>query len=205
MLTKICTKCDKELTLDQFHKCAANKDGHYTQCKACVKEYTKSHYANNVDRLKLKAKRYRLENPIKVQKLRASYYTTHKKQECLNSRKYRATRKPEIAAYNKAYHKANSGILIHKLRLRQLKDRTPTWSNRKAIKDIYINCPKGLVVDHIIPINSKSVSGLHVPCNLQYLTFRANASKSNKFTQDQLSPKQEALFFLVGLMLVAGN
>jgi len=51
----------------------------------------------------------------------------------------------------------------------------------KQIEDIYLNCPKGYEVDHIIPLYGKNVSGFHITKNLQYLTPQENKSKGNKF------------------------
>lgn len=61
-------------------------------------------------------------------------------------------------------------------------DRTPSWANLDKIKEIFKNCPKGYHIDHIIPLQGKLVSGLHVENNLQYLTGEENLKKQNKYT-----------------------
>jgi 5-methylcytosine-specific restriction endonuclease McrA len=61
------------------------------------------------------------------------------------------------------------------------RSRMPKWADLNVIKQFYVNCPKGMVVDHIIPLQGKLVSGLHVENNLQYLTPIENDSKGNKF------------------------
>lgn len=47
--------------------------------------------------------------------------------------------------------------------------RVPSWSEIEAIEKFYEDCPVGMEVDHILPLQGKLVSGLHVLSNLQYL------------------------------------
>lgn len=75
-------------------------------------------------------------------------------------------------------------------RRKDVKGRTPPWVNKAELLEIYAKCPKGFHVDHIIPlkglVDSRPVSGLHVPWNLQYLTPKANLKKHNRITESEL-------------------
>jgi 5-methylcytosine-specific restriction endonuclease McrA len=78
-------------------------------------------------------------------------------------------------------------------RQRKIRRATPPWSNLRSIEAIYVTCPSDHHVDHIIPINGKTidgyrVSGLHVPWNLQYLLSGINIGKSNR-----MRPEDHAL------------
>lgn len=95
----------------------------------------------------------------------------------------------KVLKTNRKYKKANPEKvkLWNKLdnarrRAAQLQ-RTPEWADQDKIKKIYENCPKGYHVDHIIPLQGKTVSGLHIETNLQYLTPTENLKKGNKFEQ----------------------
>jgi len=68
-------------------------------------------------------------------------------------------------------------------RLREIAEirQRPKWANLKKIMEIYVNRPEGYHVDHIIPLRGKTVSGLHVESNLQYLPALENMKKHNTF------------------------
>ena len=72
-------------------------------------------------------------------------------------------------------------------RERAVKLRTPKWADMEAIRNIYLNAPEGYEVDHIIPLQGKLVSGLHVAENLQYLTQADNWAKKAKFEPQFIS------------------
>ena len=66
--------------------------------------------------------------------------------------------------------------------------RIPLWADLEAIicfyKEAYrLTLLTGIlhVVDHIIPLRGRKVSGLHVENNLQIITKKANSEKGNKY------------------------
>ena len=59
---------------------------------------------------------------------------------------------------------------------------TPPWLTRKMVeemRDIYLNADEDHEVDHIVPLKSPLVCGLHVPWNLEVLPRKINQHKSN--------------------------
>jgi len=75
-------------------------------------------------------------------------------------------------------------------RRKRHKVATPKWltaEEKRQIKALYLKAMEmtritgvACVVDHIVPLRGKSVSGLNVPWNLEIMTREANLAKSNK-------------------------
>ena len=131
-------------------------------------DYDKEWKANNPEKRKKAAKKWREKNP------------NHNKEWKVNNSEY--TKK-----YHKKWRKNNRGIInAHSSKRRAAKlQAAPSWANKKTIDMIYIIaniCNK--TVDHIVPLQSSVVCGLHWEANLQLLTQQENSSKSNKHDFD---------------------
>lgn len=69
---------------------------------------------------------------------------------------------------------------------------TPPWADRDAVKGMYELCGLfratglDLHVDHIFPLQGKTVCGLHVAENMQLLTRWENSRKKNRMPQGVL-------------------
>ena len=108
-----------------------------------------------------------------------------------NSRTFVENNREHIRQYISTWQKENKELVAHysnKVRAALLQ-RTPPWADLEAIKTFYLNCPPGYQVDHIIPLQGKYVSGLHVRENLQYLTKSGNCKKKNIYDPERF-PEQ---------------
>jgi hypothetical protein len=103
-------------------------------------------------------------------------------------RKY-ATNKDKVTATNNAWVEKNPGIKNHYCAKRRaaIRKQVPLWADMEAIKQMYRNCPNGYHVDHIIPIQGKTVCGFHSQHNLQYLPASENQRKFNRLEDQYVS------------------
>ena len=104
-----------------------------------------------------------------------------KAQPAEKKRQYKRKHKEQ----NKEYYRA-----LTNSRRRRLKECSPSWitmEDKRNIREMYTVAARTTEitgvkyeVDHIVPINSNVVCGLHVPWNLQVMTKDANLRKSNQ-------------------------
>ena len=100
---------------------------------------------------------------------------------------YRALNAARIKIYKARYRKCNRAICNAALaRYKACKVRAiPKWADMGAIKIFYLEAQRrGLQVDHVVPLRSLKVCGLHTQHNLQLLDISVNASKGNRTWPD---------------------
>ena len=156
---KNCSSCNLRKELTEFY---TNSGKYYCYCKECSKQKNKEWKQRNKDKVAAYDKEWQQNNKDKKSK---------------NYKKYQVNNRAKVNSYN-SYRRALEA------------QATPKWLT--ASHKLHMECKYSLAamlskhtaeqhhVDHIVPLNGKTVCGLHVPWNLQVLTAKANLSKSNK-------------------------
>jgi 5-methylcytosine-specific restriction endonuclease McrA len=156
--------------------------------------HRKAHYEANKEQVAAYAKAYRGANKEKVHAYERERYIANREKKIAAVRAYRHAHKESGRAYTQAYQQANPGKMNAKAAKRRSAklQRTPNWltpNDYHAIRTLYetaaaLTKSTGIEhhVDHIIPLQGRTVSGFHCPTNLQILTQSENCSKNNKFT-----------------------
>lgn len=172
-MNKFCSSCNIEKEYSFFSLRKASKDGLTASCKSCISERKKS-----------------LTSTATYNK---AYREKNKDIEAERVRFWKTQNKETINEYKKKYRKKFP--LLHSIwdshkRASRLQ-RVPSWFNKedkeiingfyKKAKEISEANKCLYQVDHIVPLNGKKVSGLHVPWNLQILTAEENNRKNNKY------------------------
>lgn len=163
---KTCNKCKQSKPISAFGKHSSNKDGLQRRCKVCRKEESSNYFKQlpleEKQRRLAKNYQWKLDNPNKVKEYQSGWF-----------KKNRGKR-------NAYQMKRETSKML----------RTPKWLSKDELKEIeefYVMAtllekvfPWKQHIDHIVPLQGKTVSGLHVPWNLQILSAKANMEKGNK-------------------------
>ena len=140
------------------------------------KRLARDWYLRNKELAKERAKAWALANPEKVTKKNKTYKTKNKEKVTGYNKQWWSENKDKRAAYE------------GKRRAAELQ-RTPAWDPdahliiAKYQLAAMLTQASGIPhhVDHIIPLQGRNVSGLHVFSNLRVIPGSDNVKKSNKF------------------------
>jgi hypothetical protein len=165
---------------------AAWRETHRNEVKAYAAAYRKAnpdmfkassvaYYKANSDRLKANAITWSKANPEKAKEYNITWYKANSNKLKADAITWRKTNPDKRTGYAAKQNAAK-------------KQRVPAWADHDKINEWYelaafatevFETP--IEVDHIVPLNGKLVSGLHVDYNMQLLTSEANNKKHNKF------------------------
>jgi hypothetical protein len=186
--SKKCNYCKVEKSVSEYSKQARSKRGLQGECRSCNKlrrdarteerkAYQEIYYVNNKQSL------------LDSQKRRDSF---RKEEISKNKKEHYKKNKDLLANYKREYRRLNPGRInawVAKRDAAKLQ-RTPKWLTETHLAQIelfYDSAAKlskelsiSIHVDHILPLQGKPVSGLHVPWNLQLLPAKENISKGNR-------------------------
>lgn len=210
---KCCTSCKVEKPLGDFYlyrdgsvrpackKCANAQCRRYREKNLdAVREMDLRWREQNRDRQRVKAKeRYRANkprhkanaaewasrNPEKVRETKLRYYHRNR-EKARESARVRRLLYPESKRGNIARYRAQKANATPQCL--SVEDKAALAECYKTASELAFLFDENLHVDHILPIRSETVCGMHVPWNLRIVPALANWSKNNRWSQvDALS------------------
>lgn len=203
IITKKCTKCGVEKSLDGFALDFRTKDGHVSACKVCknhyekgynkknrdkINEYNKKYYYDNLEYNRTRSKKYRSFHRNRLIEYIKDWRSKNKDKTKEYGRRNWTEHRDEILKYIRNWHKLNPSknqVYGNNRRVRKLSNGG-TFSSDEWIMlcNKYGNkclcCERTdvkLTVDHVIPIVKGGRNSID---NIQPLCKSCNSKKGMK-------------------------
>lgn len=159
-------------------------------CLMCEKDRLAKHYLKNKTEVLERQRKRREENVESLSEYHKKYYTKNKVRIDGKNKRWAVENREKSREIANAWRRRN----LEKCAALQTRRRSacPVWQNPEDIL-IFYKVSKDLTaitgvkfhVDHIVPINGKSVCGLHVPWNLCVIRAEDNIKKGNRFNPEE--------------------
>lgn len=184
---KRCTKCLAWKSADSFN---LERGKPRSYCKVChvamVAEWREKNKEKVNAAVRDRRLRWRALNPSKAPPPAKTEEERLARRRAARKR-WAEANKAKNARAKREWHKKHADASRAICRAYQAAKRKalPPWADRAKIKAIYANAAsRGMEVDHIVPLVSPLVCGLHWEQNLQVIQRQANILKSNKVWPD---------------------
>lgn len=138
-------------------------------------------------------KKYREINKAQIAERMRLWHIKNRERNLARKARWRSANITSVRAYNTSYDKMNMdrGAAKQARRRAQILRATPKWNNEFYMREAYRLAALRTKmlgfewnVDHVVPLKSKIVCGLHVHNNLQVIPFLENMTKGNRVWPD---------------------
>lgn len=194
--TKTCTRCGKIKPLNGFHKKAGGRDGLKSVCKECCKLQGAAYYAANRKKVLAKTTEWHKANPAKSKVYSAVYRARHPEKSEAATARWKVANLEKHKTTRAKWQRVNSSKCTAATAAREARklQATPAWNSE--FDDLVFAEAYSLAkarekatgvkwhVDHIVPLRSKLVCGLHTPSNIQVIPATDNIKKGNRYWPD---------------------
>jgi hypothetical protein len=174
-------------------KDAARKAAWAIKNKTRLRGKMHAYYLANKEKILARSLAWAGKNKERVDKNQAEYRLKNAHLRSAKTRAWCRLNRDKKRKMDSEYRAAHPGMQRARLALRRAIKRhaTPSWANSFFISEAYhlaVLRTKALgfpwTVDHIVPLTSKKVCGLHVENNLRVIPGSENSSKGNRHWPD---------------------
>lgn len=163
---KQCTKCGAVKSLSAFYMASSRPGGHLAQCKQCVGEKQQQYKDANKDSISAYHRERYVRQRAEIMARNEDWRLANMAKQVARVTRYKQRRRNAAPAWLTS--EDHSRILTKYKEARWMTERTGVRHH----------------VDHIVPLQGKTASGLHVPWNLRVIPARENQKKFNRLTQN---------------------
>lgn len=162
-------------------------------CVKCMKIRAAKWKKNNKGKVAAGSKIYGIKNKQRIKGYNAKYAREHPESVNARSRKWRKDNSVLYAKITKTWRDNNRHVVRqnHKKWKARRRGGRAAWANSFFMNEIYDLCSRRnrvtnirWHVDHIVPLKSNIVCGLHVENNLRVVPASVNTSKQNRYWPD---------------------
>lgn len=195
---KRCGACGGERPFSDYASHKQTKDRLQPWCRPCFAVYGKEYRKRNPETVRATSGAWTAANRERVnacarnrraadpEKFRAAVRKSHQK-NAERIAKWLADNRERVNATLSRWKRRNRHVVAMDSRQRVAArlQAVPGWADKSVIRDIYRQASlAGMTVDHIVPLRSKRVCGLHCEANLQVISLSDNARKNNRHWPD---------------------